>query len=152
MNYLLLLSLVACNNAKSDKPAGNDMQSIKDEAAVEFAQKELPALDAALASTDPGSASSICAVIKPDLKKIRAADAALADAVEKRCGHDLAIRSMTVGVEKAEAARKAEPTGVIFECSSRKSYEKMIAAAGADADPAVAPLRERWAAACPTKP
>ncbi len=147
--WMLLVALTACSSSKSDKPKAQ--LSVQAESALDFAREQLPALDKALASSDPGAGSSICAMLKADSKYLREADPALAETAEKRCGHDLAIRSLTVGAERAEAARKAQPTGHIFECSSRNSYEKMITAAGAEGDPALPAVRERWAAACPAR-
>jgi hypothetical protein len=119
---------------------------------VEFARKELANIDTALASDDPGRASSSCAVIKPDFAAIKKADAKLAATLEQRCGKDLALRSLTVFVEKAEAARKAEPEArFVPECSSFDIYMKPVTAAGAEADPLVATLRDRHAVACPKK-
>lgn len=152
MNRLLLvLALVGCKEEKKvdDKI---DMKALKDEAGVEFARKELANIDTALASEDPGRASSSCAVIKPDLPAIQKADPKLASTLEQRCGKDLALRSLAVFVEKAEAARKADPEArFVPECSSFDIYMKPVIKAGAENDPLVATLRDRHAAACPKK-
>jgi hypothetical protein len=148
MKYLaLVLVLVGCDS-KEDKPADKiDMKELRDEAGVEFARKELANIDAALASTDPGRASSSCAVIKSDMPAIKKADAKLHDTLVQRCGKDLDMRSLTVFVEKAEAARKAAPDDKrLLECSSWDIYAK-----GVEPGPAVDKLRERYVAACPGK-
>ena len=140
---LVTLALVACSS-KDDKPRpSDDLADIKSEAAVEWARKELPDIDARLASSDPGRASSTCAVIKPDMAKIKKADPELAAILERKCGRDLAVRSMTIAVERAEKDH--------WDCSSIPVYEKSIAAAGAGSDPEVIKLRERVAVACAKK-
>lgn len=153
MKWLLLLTLIAGCDSKDKKSSDKiDINEIKDEVGVEFARKELANIDKALASTDPGAASSTCAVIKPDMAAIKKADPKLAATVEQRCGKDLALRSLAVFVEKAEAARKADPEGkFIPECSSFDIYMKPVVTAGAEGDPEVAKLRERHTAACPAK-
>ena len=150
----LLLGLVLVVGCKQDNKASDkvDLAEIKDEAGVEFARKELVNIDTALASDDPGRASSSCAVIKPDMAAIKKADAKLATTIEQRCGKDLALRSLAVFVDKAEKARAADPEGrFIPECSSFDIYMKPVTAAGADSDPSIAKLRERHGAACPKK-
>ncbi|MDQ3337989.1 MAG: hypothetical protein M4D80_22730 [Myxococcota bacterium] len=154
MKHLVLaLALVAGCDSKEKKSSDKiDLQEIKDEAGVDFARKELANIDTALASTDPGRASSSCAVIKVDMPAIKKADAKLHATLEQRCGKDLALRSLTVFVEKAEAARKAAPDDkFLMECSSFDIYMKPVVSAGAEADPQVSALRERHAAACPKK-
>jgi hypothetical protein len=153
MKWLVLLALVAaCDSKEKSSSDKIDIKEIKDEVGVEFARKELANIDTALASTDPGAASSTCAVIKPDMAAIQKADPKLAATIEQRCGKDLALRSLAVFVEKAEAARKADPEGkFIPECSSFDIYMKPVVRAGAEAAPEVAQLRERHAAACPAK-
>lgn len=142
---LLALSLAAAGcSSKDDKPRPSDnLDDIKSEAAVEWARKELPDIDARLASSDPGRASSNCAVIKPDMAKIKKADPELAATLERKCGRDLAVRSMTIAVERAEKDH--------WDCSSIPIYEKSITAAGAGSDPEVVKLRERVAVACAKK-
>jgi hypothetical protein len=150
----LLFVVVAVLGCKEEKKVDDkiDMKALQAEAGVEFARKELANIDTALASDDPGRASSTCAVIKPDLAAIEKADAKLAAAVKERCGKGLALRSLAVFVEKAEAARKADPEAkFVPECSSFDIYMKPVTAAGAEGDPQVATLRERHAAACPPK-
>ncbi|MDQ3367283.1 MAG: hypothetical protein M3680_17815 [Myxococcota bacterium] len=91
-------------------------------------------------------------MIKPDLAAIQKADPKLAATIEQRCGKDLALRSLAVFVDKAEAARKADPDGrFIPECSSFDIYMKPVVAAGAEGAPEIAQLRDRHAAACPAK-
>lgn len=154
MKALLVGLVLVAGCGKEDKKSADkiDLQEIKDEAGVEFARKELANIDTALASQDPGAASSSCAVIKPDMAAIKKADAKLAETIEQRCGKDLALRSLTVFVEKAEKARAADPAArFVPECSSFDIYMKPVTKAGAEADPQVAKLRERHAAACPPK-
>lgn len=152
MKWLVLVALVACDSKDQSSSDKVDIREIKDEVGVEFARKELANIDKALASDDPGAASSTCAVIKPDMAAIKKADPKLAATVEQRCGKDLALRSLTVFVEKAEAARKASPDDkFLMECSSFDIYMKPVVSAGAEGDPAVAALRERHATACPAK-
>jgi hypothetical protein len=137
------------NEATSDKM---DMQSMVDEAGVDFARKQLAELDTRLASDDPGSASSICSVIEPDMPAIEKADAKLAETLKQRCGKDVAIRSLARYVEEAEAARAADPDDTfLMECSSFSIYMKPVIAAGAETDPEIALLRARFATACPGK-
>lgn len=150
---LALVFVVACDS-KDKQSSGDkiDLDEIKDEAGVEFARKNLPEIDKQLASSDPGAASSTCSVIKPDMAAIKKADPELAATLERRCGRDLAIRQLAVFVEKAEAARKADPEGkFVPECSSLDIYLKPVVKAGVEADPEVAKLRERHAAACPKR-
>jgi hypothetical protein len=142
MRVIALALLVACSSQK-DQPKSEKVEDMVAEASVDWARQQLPEIDKRLASADPGSASSPCAVIKPDMAKIRAADPELAKTLEVRCGRDVAVRSMTVAVERAEKDR--------FDCSAIPIYEKSIAKANAGADPEVAKLRERVAAACPKR-
>ncbi len=142
--FLGLATVAACSSKTDDKAAGsNNVEDMKDEASVDWARQQLPELDAKLASSDPGAASSTCAVIKPDMPKIRKADAALADVLERKCGRDVAVRSMAVAVERIEKDPK--------ECYSISVYEKSVTKANASGDPEVAKLRERVAAVCPKK-
>lgn len=136
----LLALAAACGSSKDDAGGGESFDDMKTSAEVDWARKQLPELDQQLASADPGKASSACAVIKPDMPKIRKADPKLAETLARRCGRDLAVRSLTVAVERAEADRG--------ECSMISVYEKMITEANAGDDPEVAKLRERVAAAC----
>jgi hypothetical protein len=143
MIVLALASLPACSKTEDKDSSKESLGDIKTEAAVDWAREQVADIDTRLASKDPGSASSNCAVIKPDMPAIKKADPKLAETLERKCGRDLAVRSMTVAVERAEADAS--------ECSSISVYEKMIAKAGADADPEVAKLRERVATACANK-
>jgi len=142
MRVIALALLVACSSQK-DQPKSEKVEDMVAEASVDWARQQLPEIDKRLASADPGSASSPCAVIKPDMAKIRAADPELAKTLEVRCGRDVAVRSMTVAVERAEKDR--------FDCAVIPIYEKSIAKANAGADPEVLKLRERVAAACPKR-
>ncbi len=142
MFALALVSLAACSK-KEDKEPPKASMDLKTEAAIDWAREQVAGIDTRLASKDPGSASSPCAVIEPDMAAIKKHDPKLAETLERRCGRDLAVRSMTVAVERAEADAS--------ECSSISVYEKMIAAANADADPDVLKLRERVAVACAKK-
>jgi hypothetical protein len=146
-HIVLVVALVGCGS-KEEKAADKiDLQEIKDEAGVEFARKELANIDEALASTDPGRASSSCAVIKGDMPAIKKADPKLHATLEQRCGKDRHMRSLVVFVEKAEAARKAAPDDPrLLECGSWDIYAK-----GVEPGPEVDKLRERYAAACPKK-
>jgi hypothetical protein len=147
-----LVLVTGCGKEKEKDPSKIDIKEIADEAAVEFARKNLAEIDTKLASQDPGSASSVCTVIKIDMPAIKKADPKLAETIEKRCGRDLAIRSLAVFVEKAEAERAKDPNAVyVPECSGLDIYLKPVVAAGAEADPEVAPLKERHAKACPKK-
>jgi len=149
--WLLVFAFACGKSDEADAPPMPQLD-IQTEAAVEFARKELPGLDIKLASDDPGAASSTCAVIKLDLARIRKADPKLAATVEQKCGRDVAMRSLTVFVERAEAARQKEPgAAFLSECSSFDIYMEPLIAAKADADPAVAKLRERHAAVCPKR-
>jgi hypothetical protein len=112
--------LLGCGGKKEERHRDKiDMDEIQTESAVEWAQKQLPELDAKLASTDPGAASSICAVLKPDMKRIEKADPDLFKTVTTRCTHDLPLRELAVAIDKAQAARAADtsPSGFIPECS-----------------------------------
>ena len=145
--WMIAIALLGCSSKKEDQPAQSndrlDMADLQSEAAVEFAEKTLPDIDKQLASTDPGAASSACAVIKPDLKKIRKAKPDLAATLEKRCGRDLAVRSLENEVVKIEK----DP----HECPMVGVYEKMVVKAGATEDPDVVKLHARLAAVCPAK-
>ena len=144
-----LVVLVACSKdkeAKSDDP----LAGVEEEAAVEFARKQLPDIDAKLASSDPGAVSGACSVLKADLPKIRTADKKLAETIEQRCGKDYQIRSFTVYVEKLEAERATDPTGSL-RCSSLDIYYKGVKEIGADSDPTVVKMMERYNTVCPKK-
>jgi hypothetical protein len=144
--WIIAIALVAgaaCSSKDDTKISDGDFKAMEDEASVDWARSQLSALDAQLASSDPGSASSTCAVIKPDMRKIKKADPELAETLARKCGRDLAVRSLTVAVERAEKDRSA--------CRSISIYEKSITKAGAEADPEVAKLRARVAAACAAK-
>jgi hypothetical protein len=144
------VALVACGEKKEDKPSDKiDIKEIKDEAGVDFAKQNLAEIDTKLASADPGAASSICAVIKPDMPAIKKADAKLAAQVEKQCGHDLAVRSLTVFVERVEA--ETANGGRTLQCSSLDIYLKTVVAAKAENEPEVVALKERFAKACPPR-
>lgn len=100
----------------------------------------------------PGLRLVECAVIEPDLASIRKADKKLAETIERRCGRDLAIRSLAVFVARVEADRAKEgPDGRISGCSSLDIYTKSVRAAGVEAAPEVTALVERHAKACPQK-
>ena len=140
----LALMLVACDSKKEKK--SDDVKDMVEEASVDWARKQVPEIEKLLASDDPGAASSNCAVIEPDRPKIRKADKKLADQLAKLCGHDLHLRSLTVFVEKAEAARKANPDDKrLLECGSWNIYAKGLPADDAD----VTKLEARYDAACP---
>lgn len=146
---VVVVFLIACDS-KTEKQGGADMV---EEASVEWARGQLPELDKQLASNDPGQASSTCAVIKPDMAKIKKADAKLADTLAKKCGPDLALRQLAVFVERAEAERAKDPDSKFLgECSSWSIYMKPVIAAGAEGDPEVGKLKERFSKACPGKP
>lgn len=147
---VLVLVLAGCG---SKKEKSNDIEDMKEEASVEWARKQLPELDTMLASKDPGQASSTCAVIKPDIAAIEKADKKLAEAIAKKCGHDLALRTLTVFVERAEEERAKDPESKFLgECSSWDIYMKPVINAKADGAPEVAALKERFGKACPGKP
>lgn len=143
-----LLVVAACSKDKEADQAPSTQDMI-DEASVDFARKQVAEIDKHLASDDPGAASSNCAVIKPDMPKIKKADPKLATTLEQRCGRDLALRSFTRYVEKIEAERAKDPTGRVWECSSIESYAKTVRAAGAESDAEFTALLERHAKACP---
>lgn len=148
---LVCLILLGCGKSKDVEEKMPSMAEMKSEAAVEWAQKQLPEIDKELASTDPGRASSSCAVIKPDLKAIEKADAKLAETLRLRCGHDLRIRELAVDVDRAEVARKAATGASAFvpECSSVKLAVKEIAKGGWSGEPDVTALVARGQVACP---
>jgi hypothetical protein len=149
MLAIVMLAIIGagCEN-KTEKL---DINEIKDEVGVDFARKNLAEIDAKLASTDPGAASSICAVIKPDLPAIQKADKKLAADVEKRCGRDLAVRSFAVYVEAIEAEHSRDPGKRSWECSSLDIYWKPVITAKADADPEALALKARHGKTCPPK-
>ena len=143
--WLALVLVVACDSKKDKSDSTKDMV---EEAEVDWARKQVPEIAKLLASDDPGAASSNCAVIKPDMPKVRKADKALADKLEKLCGHDRHMRSLTVFVEKAEAARKAAPDDKrLLECGSWDIYAKELPPDDAE----VTKLKARYSAACPGK-
>jgi hypothetical protein len=153
MKILFVLVLLAGCDSKQAKEKSHDLEDMKEEASVDWARKQLPELEADLASSDPGKASSACSVIKPDMKAIAKADPKLAETITLRCGHDLALRSLVVFVERAEAARTAAPDDkFLTECSGWSIYMKPVTAAGADGDPQIAALKDRFGKACPGKP
>ena len=142
MKLALLMFVVACSSEKKDNDKADklDLNDIKTESAVEFAEKSLPELDQKLASSDPGSASSTCAVIKPDLARIEKAKPELAATIRTKCGRDLAVRSLAVEVDKIEK----DP----HECAMLGSYLTPVAKAKAQNDPEVVKLGARVDAAC----
>jgi len=146
MKHLVLaLALVGCKEKAT--PDNLDIEDVKDDAAVEWARKELANIETQLQSEDPGRASSGCAVIKPDMAKIKQRDPKLAAKLEQRCGKDLHLRSLTVFVERTEKARAADPSGRISECWSLDTYAKHV-----EPGPERTKLEVRHAAACPKKP
>jgi hypothetical protein len=153
MKYIVAALLLVAGCSKEEKSADKiDLQEIKDEAGVDFARKELANIDEALASTDPGRATSSCAVIKGDMPAIKKADPKLHATLEQRCGRDYQIRALTVFVEKIEAARKAAPDDKFLSgCNSLDIYTKGAEKLGLMGDPEVVRLTERHAAACPKK-
>lgn len=153
MKALLLIGFLVACGSKEEKSKSNDLEDMKDEASVDWAREQLAALDTQLASKDPGQASSTCAVIKPDMAKIQKADKKLADTLAKKCGPDLALRSLAVFVERAEEERAKDPDAKFLgECSGWNIYMKPVTASGAEGDPQVATLKERFSKACPGKP
>lgn len=118
MKALVLVALLAACGSKKEKEKSNDLEDMKEEASVDWARKQLPEIDTQLASKDPGQASTTCAVIKPDMAAIKKADAKLAETLAKKCGPDLALRSLAVFVERAEAERAKDPDAkFLSECS-----------------------------------
>jgi hypothetical protein len=151
MKILFALALLTACDSK-DKAKSERIDDPVDDATVGFARKEVPEIEKKLASADPGSATGSCSVVGADLPKIRKYDKKLAETIEKLCGHDLSIRSLTVFVEKAEAARAKDPNDkFLLECGSWDIYMKPVLAAKAGDDPAIAPLKERYTKACPGK-
>ena len=142
---LLVVALIGCKEKAT--PDKLDIEDVKDDAAVEWARRELANIETQLMSQDPGRASSGCAVIEPDLPKIKKRDPKLADKLEQRCGKDLPLRSLTVFVEKTEKARRENPTGRLSECSALDIYAKHV-----EPGPARTKLEQRHAAVCPTQP
>ena len=153
----VFLALGACSDKKessaTEAPTDEiDMKEIVDEAGVEFARKQLADLDTRLASDDPGSASSICSVIKSDMPAIEKADPKLHETIKQRCGRDVAVRSLDQYVKEAEEAFAADPTDTFsLECGSLSIYMKPVIAAGLEGDPEVAKIKERHAKVCPPK-
>jgi hypothetical protein len=142
----LAVMLVACGSKEEKK--SDDVKDMVDDASVDWARKQVPEIEKLLASSDPGAASSNCAVIKPDMAKVQKADKKLAAQLEKLCGHDLHLRSLTVFVEKAEAARKVAPDDkFLMECSSWDIYAKHVPADDAE----LPKLKARYDAACPPR-
>ncbi len=154
VSALLSLTIGCSSDKESAKETSSkdiDMKSMVDEAGVSFARKQLTELDARLASDDPGSASSICSVIKPDMPAIEKADAELAKTLTQRCGHDVAVRSLTRFVEKLEVEHAADPDGFLIDCSSLSIYMKTVIAAKADKEAEVTELIARHTKVCPAK-
>ncbi|MFN0250973.1 MAG: hypothetical protein ACKV2T_29130 [Kofleriaceae bacterium] len=148
----MILALVGACGSKEEKSKSNDLGDMKDEASVDWARKQIAEIDKLLASKDPGAASSTCAVIKPDMAAIQKADKKLAETLTKKCGPDLALRSLAVFVERAEEERAKDPEATFLsECSGWNIFMKTVIATGAESDPSVAPLKERFGKACPGK-
>lgn len=144
MKWALLLFVVACSSEKKQEHADKlDMNEIKTEAAVEFAEKSMPELDAKLASADPGAASSLCTVIMGDYKRIEKAKPELAATIKTRCKRDQYVRSLAVLVDRMEKDKS--------ECSKLSIWDKPLVREGLMQDAEVVKLHERAAAACPPK-
>ncbi len=143
----LCVLVLGCGKSQKDEKMPS-LAEMKAEAAVEWAHKQLPDLDQRLASTDPGAASSICSVIKPDLASIEKADADLAAQIKQRCFHDLRVRELAVAIDKAEIEQKT-PSSVMFGCSRVASDLQALAKDKLDTDPAVVALAPRIATVCP---
>ena len=119
--------------------------------AVEAGRKDIAEVVEALAAKNTNRASAICSVAKPGLPTLKKADSGLADQLTKLCTRDQPMLEMQLAIEKIEANKKPDVTGLHIECASRKTYEKWIDKGGYQADPDVVALEARWDAACPAK-
>jgi hypothetical protein len=146
---LMLVLVLGCGKDEKKHSDHESMDDMVAEASVDWARKQLPEIDKKLASTDPGSASSVCAVIKPDMKKIEKADPELATQVKQKCLHDYPLRELAVAIDKAEAARAAQPTGYVSECSRVTVDIKGLDKQGLVAEAAA--LITRGEATCPKR-
>lgn len=119
--------------------------------AGEAGKKDIAEIKEALAAKNTNRASAVCSVAKPGLSNLKRADAALADQLVTLCTRDQPLLEMRIALEKIEANKKPDVTGMRIDCASRPVYEKWIAKGGYQADPEVVGLEARWEAACPTK-
>jgi hypothetical protein len=159
--FTLSLVLSACSKGDEEGTEASDeiearaskaAEQGRDDAKLSFAREQLAELDKRLASDDPGSASSICSVIKGDIPAIAKSDAKLAETLTTKCGRDLAVRGLERFVERAEAVHAKDPKDTFGkECSSFSIFMKPVDSAGAASDPKVAELKTRFDAVCPPK-
>lgn len=145
---LAVVMLVGCGKGGKAEEA--------DDPAVEYVAKsatdDIPKIKAAIASPKPVDGMFKCAQMAniADLKK-SAKHKALAAELEQLCTHDLQVAMIKVGVEAAEAARKAKPDEtVLSECYNGEietARKELIEYGKPDA---AKDLLARFAAACPT--
>jgi len=152
MLILVMTLAAACGKGKSgnDKAAG----AAEEDPAAQFvrngAKEDLAALKTAMAGPKPDSAIFKCAQMA-NIDTLKKADAAVAAELTKVCNHDLHVAIMKVEVEKAEAARKAQPDEkTLSECFDA-TYEMAVSelAKAGTADDESRALEARFAAACP---
>jgi len=78
----------------------------------------------------------------------------IAAELDKLCGFDTPLASVTAATDKAETARKADPDkAVLSECYSAdfKTGMEKLAERGHGSKPEVTALQGRWDKACPPK-
>lgn len=141
---LLLLLLLGCGKDKAAPITLSD--------AAEAATKDIAQIKAALAANNTNRAYAVCSVAKPGLPTLTKKEPALATELTRLCTRDLPMFESNRALEKIEANKKPDPTGLRLDCASRKSYDAWIGKGGFAADPDVVALEKRWDAACPPKP
>ena len=138
---LLLLLLLGCGKDKAAPITLSDT--------AEAATKDIAQIKAALAANNSNRAVAVCAVAKPGVPTLTKKEPALAADLTRLCTRDVPLFESSRALEKIEANKKPDPTGLRLDCASRKSYAKWIAQGGFAADPEVVALEKRWDAACP---
>ena len=144
-----LVAVLACGKDKAE----DEGKKLAQEFVAKSAAKDLVELKAAIASPDPGKGKYNCAHMA-NIADLREADAKLAAELEGLCTKDLYLAMMKVEVEKAEAARKAnpDPTAIVSECYNANfefARDEMKEAKTIDL---AKELVTRFEAACPPKP
>ena len=145
---VVAFAVLACGKDKAEEEGKKMAQDF----VAESAAKDLKELKVAIASTDPGNGKYQCAHMA-NIADLRAADPKLAAEFEGLCTKDLYLAMMKVEVEKAEAARKAQPDpkAIVSECYNANfefARKEMVDAKTVDH---AKDLIARFEAACPPK-
>ena len=140
--------LIACGK-DGGGAAGGSAEETGDLA--DDARKDIAELESSLAANNTNHAAAVCSVAKPGLAKLKAKAPVVGGKLERLCNRDRPLKELANKVAELEAARKAEPTGLVMGCTSLGIYRKPLEAGGYGDDPEVLALSTRWTAACPPR-